>query len=187
MYFICDSFIFEKDTIFCSYCSSNIKKAQLKIRLKEGVFHYFLFNWSVQNDLFCRTLVYGLKRKKMTHFSELAASFNLKKLIKNNILVCPSKDHKVSDHAASFSYALEKLFGCRGVLRVGGLGDCPQKQKKTRSERLKGAESLSTPIGDWLFVDDVFVTGGTCYKISGFMGSKPKAIITLFYKELERA
>lgn len=115
----------------------------------------------------------------------LASLFSSLEVFENGPLVCPVSNRKGFDHAKSLSMAFWKLFEVSRVLPVRLNNGEPQKYKKTRGERLGLVNSKVKEAGNWVFVDDVFVTGATCYKISETMGSKPKVVLTLLYKEKE--
>lgn len=191
---LCDAPFFKKNSLFCDHClHSFIKHQGLKLRFDKGVPHHYLFSWSKKNDSLCRRLAYFLKRKPSTHFLELASIMNLpKKCLLSETLVVPrAHESKRLNHAQSLAEALMKLYSFQSVISLYTRQIGPQKRKKSRKERLEGPEEseiLSGVLvekGEWVFVDDVLVTGATCYKISRRLGSKPGQIITLFYKEKE--
>ena len=112
--------------------------------------------------------------------------------------ICPKSSdlksqNKTLNHAQSLSFALVKLYGTKRVLCVSALSTGFQKRKKSRKERYEYQDNFSSPLESkdtkearsWIFVDDVFVTGATCYKVSRRIGSCPKGVLSLFYKEME--
>ena len=182
---LCDGFIYKKDTIFCDVCTFKINKTKFKKRKDKLSNHYYLFSWSKENDFFCRTLAYSLKNQPSSHFILLASLFAPVRGFLDSLLVCPDSAKKGPNHAESLSLALKGLFSSSGVLPVKALKNGSQKYKRTRNERFKTVQTFVESVGNWIFVDDVFVTGATCYKISEKLGTKPKLIVTLIYREKE--
>jgi predicted amidophosphoribosyltransferase len=182
---LCHAFIYENESIFCDHCSDQISKIKVKKRSHDQSEHFYLFSWSQKNDLFCRSLVYSLKRRPLSHFLFLASLFSQVKDRLKYDLICPVGGSKGPDHAQSFALALMKLFGAKSVIPLKPGFSNQQKLKRTRFERLAPLDCKFLPRGDWLFVDDVFVTGATCYKISEQVKARPSVILSLFYKEKE--
>ena len=186
---LCQGLIYKSETIFCKNCLSNLTKIKVKKRkFKEPIDHYYLLPWTKENDFLCRTLIYSLKKKPMSHFLTLASLFHSLKIFETKpILACPISSKSGPDHARSFSLALEKLFGCLGVLPIRVQKDGrPQKYKKTRNERFSIVNNQVKDVGNWIFIDDVFVTGATCYKVSENIGTRPRVVLTLLYREKEQ-
>ncbi len=205
---LCEGLIFKKNKIICTNCFDRFKRVGVHKRQENGVNHYYLFSWSNKNDLFYRKLVYFLKDKSEEYFIQLAELFSfdkdlgLKKLLESSNIkeyICPKSSvlksqNKTSNHAQSLSKALVKLYGYKCVLCVSALNTGFQKRKKSRKERYDIQDSFfcttlksksSKEANSWIFVDDVFVTGATCYKVSRQIGLSPKGVLSLFYREKE--
>ena len=182
---LCESFIYQKDEIFCSYCFSKIKKENIKVREDRGFKHIYLFSWSTKNDSLCRKIVYSLKKKPSEHFDQLTPLFAPYVGILDWPLICPKSKIGCLNHAESMAQSFKKLFSFSGVSTIETPLSGFQKRKKTRFERFQELKSTVMASGNWVFVDDVFVTGATCYKIAEQVGTRPKLALTLFYKEKE--
>jgi len=183
---LCDCLIFKRNTIFCTFCRLNLNEKELQFRVDNGVPHYYLYSWSIQTDGFCRKLAYSLKNKPSSHFIDLSVKFSDIFEPGNNRLVVPAGVKNKLNHSKSFAEILMKLYPFKGVLSVKTGSKGSQKLKKSRQERFDSLSGVfSGSQGDWVFVDDVFVTGATCYKIAQKLRSKPSLILTLFYKEKE--
>ena len=187
--FLCSSLIIEKNSLFCRFCKSKlnpfIKKP--KSRMQGSVRHHYLFSWNSQNDLLCRSIVYFLKEKPETFFSYFSKNYKYLKLLNKTAFICPHSNRRIN-HAKSLAESFSKLFESSSVYEVESVTDdsSPQKtlKKRERMERLKRKIYPSQPISEWVFVDDVLVTGSTYYTLYESIGRKPQAIFTLFYKEL---
>jgi|GEM_PF-2494513 len=212
---LCEGLVFKKNRIMCSSCFNRFKSSKVRKRQEKGINHYYLFSWSKKNDFFYRRLVYFLKNKSEDYFIQLAELFSYDKdpdlrklLVSSNVVeyVCPkSSDHKSQsdtrnkahnstyNHAQSLSKALVKLYGSKRVLCMSALNTGFQKRKKSRKERYEFQDSFYSSLesestkeaSSWIFVDDVFVTGATCYKVSRQKGSSPQGVLSLFYREKE--
>ena len=175
----------------CSYCKKQVEEKEVVFhrRLHEGVPHYYLFEWNEDSDHFCKRAAYFLKNKGPGYFKEWLSYFGSE--VENKaisaILAPKSASEQRVNHAQSLSVSLQKLFpySCVIEVEVGGEG---QQKRKTRKERL--AKSSSSGFGNhlldsqWVFADDVFVTGGTYERVKAQVGSEPECIVTLFYRSL---
>lgn len=186
---VCEALNFRKG-LLCGVCDTRVdlRVAPYSLRLEGGVRHYYLFEWTKESDLFCRRLVYFLKNKRKSQFIEWSSYFpvRLRGGEARASVVPASSTRGVVNHAKEFAESLEKLLGLTCVIEVGGNRNGPQKQK-TRLERLRGpVEGLGRVRLDegWIFIDDVFVTGGTYNKVKSVVGKPPDIILTLFYRPM---
>ena len=186
---LCSWFVFEKSSLLCKFCESKLCHliAEPKMRMQGSVEHHYIFNWNSQNDLLCRRLIYYLKEKPESFFNMFAIRYKYLNLIDKTVFACPHSNRKMN-HAQSLSQAISKLFKGSSVYEVETVidTDMPQKRlkRKERMEKLKRKIYPSAPISNWVFVDDVLVTGSTYYTLYESIGRKPQVILTLFYKEL---
>ena len=174
----------------CSFCQDKVykRKEQVSFRWADHqVPHFYIFKWDEKSDLFCRSLAYFLKQKPTRFFNEWARLFSVK--MKNNYslaLVPQSSSPKSLNHAVSLGQVFLKLDYISSVYEVDvrGGSEVPQKQKD-KENRLKSEKRDFGALKyrkNWIFVDDVFVTGGTFKAVSESMFTKPRAVFTLFYK-----
>lgn len=186
---VCDALNFKKG-LLCKFCDDKVslRAAPYSLRLEGDVKHYYLFEWTKESDHFCRRLAYFLKNRPQLDFKEW--SFYLPshlKSVRPRIAVVPAASSRAKfNHAQEFAKSLEKLLSLSCVLEIEG-GFTPQKCK-TRGERLT-EWSLPRNSGikldeNWVFIDDVFVTGGTYNRVRAEVGTTPEIILTLFYKPL---
>ncbi len=192
---VCEWLILSKDRNqqLCSQCLGKVKSKETLVHRRfheEGVPHYFLFEWGEESDYFCKRVVYFLKNKSERYFRSWAQHFGAEMQNRevSGILV-PQSGEAGDNHALSFAQNLQKLYPNSCVIEVELSGDGPQK-RKTRKERRSFkrcvVSQLSSDLKDsnWVFVDDVFVTGSTYETIRCEMGAPPKSIVTLFYRSL---
>lgn len=184
---ICDVFKLKKGQL-CLYCYKKVifRESTYSLRYENGVPHYYLFTWTLQADAFCRRLVYFLKNKKVEFFKEWTGYFPAQinyKASRVGVVPMSSSKGKVN-HAEELAVSLKKLMGLSCVLEVVS-GDGVAQKRRTRKERLRphGGRPLGLDC-KWIFIDDVFVTGGTYNRVKSKMGTSPEAIITLFYRPL---
>ncbi len=186
---VCDALNFKKG-LLCGVCHEKVdmRMAPYSLRLEKGVKHYYLFEWSRESDFFCRRLAYFLKKKRQSQFREWSSYFPIQlRGEKSRVAVVPaSSSLGKRNHAKEFAESLEKLLGLSCVLEVGSKQGLPQKQK-TRFERLRAPEGPEGGIEldeSWIFIDDVFVTGGTYNRVKSVVGKTPELILTLFYRPI---
>lgn len=175
----------------CSYCKKEVEEKEelLHKRFHEGVPHYYLFEWSEESDHFCKRVAYFLKNKEPGYFREWVSYFGseIEDSAVSALLAPKSTSRHKLNHAHSLSLELQKLFIYSSVIEVELLDKGPQK-RKTKKERLL-KDCYSRPENhlldsNWVFVDDVFVTGGTYERVKESVGSNPEFIVTLFYRSL---
>lgn len=159
------------------------------MRSEGGVKHYYLLEWNKNSDLACRSLIYFLKNKPPVFFTDLGKHFkhDFAKLRQGAAVIPSCSDQSKVNHADSLAQALMKLNLVSGVLKVGMIKESSidQQKRKTKLERLKSNKVDLKGFGyakDWIFVDDVLVSGGTFKSIFESMFTKPQAIFTLLYK-----
>ena len=186
---LCSWIITENESIFCNFCERKLEALikQPKARMQGKVKHYYLFKWGSSNDQLCRRLIYHLKEKPEAFFRFFGKRYNHLKLLDKTVFICPFSKRKMN-HAKSFASTLMKLYLDSSVYEVEAASEAIQPQKrlkrKDRLQKLKGKIYPSLPISNWVFVDDVLVTGSTYYSIYESVGRKPQALFTIFYKEL---
>jgi predicted amidophosphoribosyltransferase len=175
----------------CHHCFKKYEERlpQYYTRDEDGVEHIYLLRWDSDTDIFCKSLVYVLKNKDSSHFAPFLQ--NLTPFLCQDpyrLAVVPAGSSKWrKNHATEFASCLEKLLSINCVIEMRRDKGAPQKSK-TRFERLQSSCTdmrKSFFDSEWVFVDDVFVTGGTYKKALRFAGKKPEAIFTLIYKPLE--
>jgi len=175
----------------CSFCLKKISPF-LKIREKEifGVRHFYLLRWGEEEDAFIRPLIYYLKGKRESHFTEWASLFKNVNEIEGKILVCPPASQKgSSNQAESFSRALSKLFPSASVLSLEAKKGVNQEKKSlTKDQRFKKNWPKNRYIkrlkdNKWIFVDDVLASGSTLKSLIETRGL-PDAVLTLIYRPL---
>ena len=177
--------------MFCSHCADQLLKTDLSIkkRLESGSTpHYYLFEWNDDSDLAAKSILYFLKHKPSHHFMELIESVPRAFPFKGvKAVVPPSSSKGRHNHAKSLSEALMKQKAVSSVFEVEvkeGALNSPQKLKSKEQRMSSNVLDLNkvSSIKNWVFVDDVFVSGGTFKSISESIFTKPEAIFTLFYK-----
>jgi len=133
-------------------------------------------------------MIYFLKNKRSKFFTEFIDRLTLKN--KWGTAIVPScSDPGDVNHAKSLALVLMKQNHVSRVLEAGvkrGVQVGQQKQK-TKEDRLKSNTVDLSGFRyrkNWIFVDDVLVSGGTFKAISESMFTKPKAVFTLFYKPI---
>lgn len=187
---VCDSFKKNYKEALCSFCQ---KKVEEKIplihkRYQNGRPHYYLFRWSKESEHFCRRLIYFLKNSPEGHFGEWAKFFYHLQVDTGGEQAITPKSSKTlkNNHGASFAKALMKQNIFLSVLEVdvGNKGGKEQKQKtrKERRQRLEQRQKSFNLKENWIFVDDILVTGSTYDICAKACGKEAKALITLFYR-----
>lgn len=176
------------NTSLCGFCQNKVDERvkSFHMRMEGDVPHYYLFSWDKRSKVFCKSLIYFLKNKPEVFFSEWAALLDESFLEVPLILVPSSDPLKGFNHAKSFAESLVKPKSLSCVIEVGLKAfDAVDQKLKSRFERLRSNKvDLSRFAGNknWIFVDDILVSGGTYKKVLESMRVKPKAIFTLFYK-----
>jgi len=177
--------------MLCKFCESKIfgEHFELQKRDEGGVPHYYILKWDKDSDLACRSMIYFLKNKPRVFFERLAHHFKSLnvQIYKGPAVVPPSSNPSKINHAKSLAEAYMKQKTVSGVLTVGLVkeGGVIQQKRKSKIQRLR---SNKMNVGafkhakNWIFVDDVFVSGGTFKSVSESMFTKPQAIFTLIYK-----
>ncbi len=185
---ICDVIKFRKNMI-CGYCENKIgsRKKAYFLRYEEKVPHYYLFEWNLETDFFCRKLVCFLKHQKVDKFKEWTYLFPSQiSFIGSRVAFVPkSSSQKTLNHAKELALSLKKLLNLKSILEIDETFEA--QKKKTRINRLKVKKNFKKKIRldyQWVFIDDVFVTGATYGRIKSEIENLPEMIVTLFYKSL---
>ncbi len=185
---ICDILKFRKNVI-CTYCQNKVESRRKTyfLRYEEKIPHYYLFQWNLETDFFCRKLAYFLKHQEAEKFHQWTSLFPAKinSIEPRRAFVPKSSSKGALNHAKEFALSLKNPLELRSVVEIGeSLG---AQKRKTRIERLKVKRSFKKKIlldCQWVFIDDVFVTGATYHRVRSEIKSLPEMIITLFYRPL---
>ncbi|MGH1467492.1 MAG: hypothetical protein ACRBBP_01240 [Bdellovibrionales bacterium] len=189
---ICDAPNFRPEHL-CLFCESkvNARPTPYFLRFERDVPHYYLFKWTPKTDGFCRRLAYFLKNRRSEDFLKWALMFSpqMAPVGIRQAFVPKCSSEKGVNHAKEFALSLKKLLGFKCVLEVGAfLGPQKQRTRGERAEAFKRSVFKKRKVRkldcSWVFVDDVFVTGGTYKRVGSEFKEAPEMIVTLFYRPL---
>ena len=179
----------------CRYCIRHLPKPKQIINpdISLPFKTLSLWEWSQNENAWCRELLYRLKNKPVGQvhgwlaFQWLITNQKFSTCDQKMVIVPSPRDpHKKFDHAHSLCVALSQKLGVE-VLDV--LHRNPEKQKnKTRQERkniqIKLKHEISRSLSRVIFIDDVLTTGSTAKSAWQALGAPNSfEVWTLVYRK----